>query len=741
MATVLDKLVVLLGAEYDPKGAKDLEASMKRVGSSMQSAGLKMAALGAAVTAAFAVTVNAAKEWESSFTGVRKTVDGTEAELLAIEDALRSMAKTKVPLSHKEIAQIAETGGQLGIATDSLVDFTEVMAKLGVTTTLSSEEAATSLAQMANVMGTSQDDFDRMGATIVDLGNNLATTESKIVAMAQRLAGQARQIGLSEAETFAFAGALASVGIEAEAGGTAFSRFMVEMQKAVERGGKELDVFSETAGVSASEFSAVFRDDAAGAIELFMKGMKRMIDAGETVNPLLEDLSLDGMRVADALKRGSAAADLMGGALARGKKAWEENTALNKEAALRFKTFDSELTFVKNTIYDMAISIGTVLLPPIRRFFNFIKPIIDAISKWAEENETLTTIIASMGVALLGIGTTLLVLGTAIQMMAPFAGIFLALKNAVIGWSIATHLATAAQWLFNAAMTANPIGLIIVGIGLLVAALAGLIIYWDDVLAAAKAALGWIAGMWNKVFGKKSMEDASAERREADIAMQKEKAMADAAEANLFADEQEFKAAEEVATEKIAAAQSALARARASDSDAGWNVYRAAKDEADEAAEKAALMADKVLESKESAAQQRQKSDEALAAFTEAEATEREVAEVEINKDEMTARAREAGKSIPQTMSEGIESQPGVVRKSMEGELDDVSPILPSSDAQEGPLSILMDAGKAIMDTIASGVNLAEPLRNVLAKAMVLPSGEGIGAQLSGLTDKLITHR
>ena len=48
-----------------------------------------------------------------------------------------------------------------------------------------------------------------------------------------------------------------------------------------------------------------------------------------------------------------------------------------------------------------------------------------------------------------------------------------------------------------------------------------------------------------------------------------------------------------------------------------------------------------------------------------------------------------------------------------------------------------MDAGKAIMDTIASGVNLAEPLRNVLAKAMVLPSGEGIGAQLSGLTDKL----
>ena len=69
----------------------------------------------------------------------------------------------------------------------------------------------------------SQEDFDRLGATIVDLGNNLATTEKEIVDMSMRIAGAGAQVGMTEAEIMSFSGALSSVGIEAEAGGSAFS--------------------------------------------------------------------------------------------------------------------------------------------------------------------------------------------------------------------------------------------------------------------------------------------------------------------------------------------------------------------------------------------------------------------------------------------------------------------------------------------------------------------------------------
>src|SRR5690606_40896677 len=68
-----------------------------------------------------------------------------------------------------------------------------------------------------------------------------------------------------------FAGALSSVGIEAEAGGTAFSRVMLNMNTAVQKGGKELEGFAQVAGMSTQEFKKAFEKDAATAIIAFIE--------------------------------------------------------------------------------------------------------------------------------------------------------------------------------------------------------------------------------------------------------------------------------------------------------------------------------------------------------------------------------------------------------------------------------------------------------------------------------------
>ena len=201
------------------------------------------------------------------------------------------------------LAKIGEIAGQLGIKTENIVDFTKTIADLGATTNLSAEEGATSLAQFMAVMGTSQDKIRNLGSTIVELGNNFATNEKAIVEMSQRLSGMGKQTNMTEADVLGLAAAMSTVGIEAEAGGSAMTQTMTKMQNAVMGGGKELAAFAKAAGVSTNEFAKAFNDRPVQALEMVLKGLENVKKSGGNVNDVLESLGIKGIREADAMKR------------------------------------------------------------------------------------------------------------------------------------------------------------------------------------------------------------------------------------------------------------------------------------------------------------------------------------------------------------------------------------------------------------------------------------------------------
>lgn len=329
---------------------------------SIEEMGRGFVTFGVAVTAGLAVAGKAAMDWETAFTGVRKTVDGSDKEIAALEGELRKLART-LPATHEEIAGVAEAAGQLGIKRKDIAEFTRVMIDLGNTTNLTAEDAATELAKFSNIMGTSASDVDRLGSALVALGNDGASTEADILAMGLRIAGAGHQVGLTEAQVLALASALSSVGIEAEAGGSSISTVMIKIAASVAKGGDAVSKFAQVAGMSGDEFANKWRNDAAGALTLFVQGLNKMQTSGQDVFGVLDDLGLSEIRVRDALLRAAGASDMFTKSLQVGTSAWAENDALAAEAAKRYETSASKLQVAGNQVKDSLIDVGAAIAP------------------------------------------------------------------------------------------------------------------------------------------------------------------------------------------------------------------------------------------------------------------------------------------------------------------------------------------------------------------------------------------
>lgn len=397
--------------------------------------------------------VDASIEFESAMAGVAKTTDMTQAELGDMANAIQDLS-TRIPATTTEIAGVAEAAGQLGIAKDDILAFSEVMVNLGVATNLSSDEAASALAKFANVVGMSADNYDRLGSTIVDLGNNFATTEADIVSMATRLSSTGAIIGLTEPQIMAIATALSSVGIEAEAGGSAISKLLRQFETMVATGSDKLESFASIAGMSAAEFSQKWGEDAVGALSAFINGLGEIDAAGGSSVAVLDELGITEVRLSNAVQALASSHGILDKALATADTAWQNNTALAKEAATRYETTESKLQMLSNACNNAKIAIGDKLTPAVGNLAETGTKLLTGIADSIDQSNLLVPIITSVA--------------TAIAVLA--AGI--------TAYTVVTKLAAAAMALFTAVLDTNPIFLAITaiaalaaGIGVLVATL------------------------------------------------------------------------------------------------------------------------------------------------------------------------------------------------------------------------------------------------------------------------------
>lgn len=398
------------------------------------------------ISEALIACVQASIQFESAMAGVAKTTDLSSDELAAMGETIKAIT-LDIPITTTEFAKIAEVAGQLGVEKENLVAFSKVMANLGVATNMTSEEAATMLAQFAAITGMDASQYSNLGSAIVALGNNFATNEQRIADMSQTLAGAATNANISEAGMLALSTAVTSLGIEAGVGGNNMSQLIGKMQTAVETG-ENLDAWAEAAGMSAKEFTRLWGTDASAAILAFVQNIDNM---DQSVGITLDTLGLGEQRMrrmVTSLVNAENANGTLTNAIDLANKAWNENNALTKEAETRYATTQSKIQLFKNAVDVAKIAVGDQLNPVIQSLVDSGRDVVEWATDFIRTNEKFVPAVAATVAAISVL--TLMLTGLAVATMPKLIAAFQA-----FGAVLATHpiyLAVAALTALTAAI-------------------------------------------------------------------------------------------------------------------------------------------------------------------------------------------------------------------------------------------------------------------------------------------------
>lgn len=424
--------------------------------------------------------VKVAADYQSAFTGVKKTVDevyDANGNLIYSYEQLNEELK-QIPLetasSYETVAKVAEALGQLGVEADKIPNVAKNIIMLGDSTNIMADEAAVSIAQFMNIMGEDMDkEIENFGNALVGLGNNFATDEASIMRLSTRLASAGRLVGLTTPQILGLATAMSSVGLTAEAGGTAMSTTIKMISQDVASGGENLQLFAEITGQTAEQFAETWRSNPIEALQEFLIGMANLEGGSEEVIQLLDELGFAGIRQSDTLQRLTLDYDGLTDAVALAEEEYANGNALTEEASKRYEDFKSQVNQLKEAFMQLMDQVGQDLLPMLTDMVSDLKDIVVSFKNM--NPETRKFIESMLGIVAVG-GPIIGVVGNLMIWFAKLKDAFSVFKGAEGVAGVTTALKGAGG--LNSALEtvgATASGVAKTGFGALLGPLAGIL--------------------------------------------------------------------------------------------------------------------------------------------------------------------------------------------------------------------------------------------------------------------------
>ncbi|WOE69079.1 phage tail tape measure protein [Hydrogenimonas thermophila] len=451
-------------------------------------------ALGATV----AVPIKAAINFESAMADVGKVVNFKDkAEFKAFGDEILKMS-TKIPIAADGLAAIAASAGQLGIAKNKILGFTDIVAKMSTAFDMGADEAGESVAKLMNVYSLALKDVNSLGDAINHLSDNTAAKAKDIVNVLARIGGTAKMFGLSATQASALADAFLAMGKSPEVAATAINSLLNRLQTADKQGKKFQDALAKI-GMSSADIKFKIQNNPQEAIMSVLKSIKEL-DKEEQMGILTD---MFGTEYADDIALLVSGLDNYKKAIKLTAKEENYRNSMQKEFDNRSKTTANQLQLLGNSVTRIGINIGSVFLPAINSVVKGIANTTNIVADFAREHPLLTKVVGGLAAGMIGLSIATFALRYAYTFLADGVGALFRGTKLLLFWTSAegrllavnnaklliasartkslaiwkgilaakTKLAAGAAKLFGFVLRMNPIGLAITAIAALGAAL------------------------------------------------------------------------------------------------------------------------------------------------------------------------------------------------------------------------------------------------------------------------------
>lgn len=418
-----------------------------------------------AMTQALVGTVTQAAKLSDELADIARFTGFSAEETLKLNQQLSEIQTRTGTGDLREIVMVA---GQLGVAKEDILGFVESIDKASVALSKefggSSEAVANALGKLKGLFAETKnmnfgEAMSRIGSALTAAGSASAASAPQIADFTQRI-GAIGELGPKLTESLGLGTALLDLGLTSEIASSGLQALFLTA-------GKEAEAFAKQIGITKEEFIKLQNENPNEMIlelaksfkglsnEEVMAGLQRMgITSGETVKvmALLKD-NTDKVVSAQKLMRDE----------------FDNNTKLQEAFNIKMKTFGAQVDLAKKEINGLVASISSALLPVMTKGIELIVSfvmILKAMPKFLNDNKVA---IGSLVVAMLAFNAQAIIAQANI-LRTNFN--LLTLQATTRAYAIATGIATAAQTALNVAMIANPVGLVVAAIALLIGSLA-----------------------------------------------------------------------------------------------------------------------------------------------------------------------------------------------------------------------------------------------------------------------------